>query len=83
MNSYSKRERYYEVVSILSYLRVEKDYLPWKTVSKHVKDIVDVIEYRPSFYQFSVRIIQFKNTLQPLPPFLLKFFVLEFFQFRA
>lgn len=38
---------------MLSYLRDEFDYLPWKTVNKHVKDMVDILDYRPSFYAVS------------------------------
>jgi hypothetical protein len=54
MNAFTKKERYQDLVNILSYLRKEKDYLPWKTVSKHVNDMVDILDYRPSFYAVSV-----------------------------
>jgi hypothetical protein len=39
----------------MGYLRYETDLLPWRTAGKHLKDMVDIIQYRPSFYAVSVR----------------------------
>jgi len=38
---------------VLSYLVRENNYIPWKTVSKHLHDIISVLEYRRSFYPVS------------------------------
>jgi phospholipase C len=51
------------LVNVLGYLRNENDVLPWRTAAKHVKDMVDIIQYRPSFYAVSVFIITFYQNL--------------------
>lgn len=55
MSAYVNGERYHDVADILSYLRIEKGYLPWKTVQKHVFDLLGVLDYRNTFYAISVR----------------------------
>jgi hypothetical protein len=56
-NAYSGKESYSFLVNVLGYLKDEKDLLPWRTSAKHVKDMVDIIQYRPSFYAVSVSFI--------------------------
>lgn len=53
VNTFTEKERYSELVDILSYLRGEKDMIPWRTVHKHVTDMVGILEYRSTFYPVS------------------------------
>lgn len=54
MNTFTGKTSYFQLVDFLSYLPEEKEYLPWKTVHKHVSDLADVLEYKRSFYAVSV-----------------------------
>lgn len=53
INAYSERLDYQVVVDVLSYLSAEEQYLPWRTVHKHLSDMLGVLEYRKSFYEVS------------------------------
>jgi aminopeptidase N len=53
VNTFTEKERYSELVDILSYLRGERDLIPWRTVHKHVSDMVGILEYRATFYPVS------------------------------
>lgn len=50
VNAFVEKEKYRDLVDILSYSHLERDLIPWKTMKKHVYDLVDILEYRSSFY---------------------------------
>jgi hypothetical protein len=56
VNAFTERTSYFQLVDVLSYLRVERDYLPWRTVYKHVIDMTEILEYKSSFIEFSVNL---------------------------
>ena len=54
VDSYVEPSKYASLVSMLSYLSNEKDYLPWQTLVKHSFNMFKVLDYKRSFYQVSV-----------------------------
>ena len=55
-DAYSDRNEYttYNRLAIfLNYLENENDYLPWRTVYKHLNDIIDILEFKQPFNQLS------------------------------
>ena len=54
LNAFTERTSYCVVRDILSYLRNERDYLPWRTVYKHLFDLSEILQYRREFIDISV-----------------------------
>ena len=54
LNAFTERTSYCTLVDVLSYLRVERDYLPWRTVFKHVYDLGEILQYKKEFIELSV-----------------------------
>lgn len=54
VNAYSGIYAYKDLTDLFMYLKFERDYLPWKTLSYHLNLMLSVLEYRQSFYQVSV-----------------------------
>lgn len=53
LNAYSQRTNYQQVVDLLLYIDLERDYLPWRTVHKHLTDMSSILEFRAAFYPVS------------------------------
>jgi len=53
INGFTERTSYFQVVDVLSYLNRESDYLPWKTVEKHLNDMAGILDYKQPFLQVS------------------------------
>lgn len=53
INGFTERTTYFTVVDVLSYLTREKDYLPWRTVHKHLHDMAAILDYKQPFLQVS------------------------------
>jgi hypothetical protein len=54
VNAFTERTSYFTLVDVLSYLTRETSYLAWRTVHKHVNDMMNVLDYKRAFYQVSV-----------------------------
>ncbi len=55
VNGFTERTTYYILRDVVSYLYSnEKDYLPWKTLSKHLNDLLSVLDYKQTFYPIAV-----------------------------
>lgn len=72
VNGFTERTSYCVVVDVLSYLNRETDYLPWKTVLKHVNDLVGVLDYKEPFYEvarfFGSMMRKIENTMDLWSP---------------
>lgn len=60
INTFNGKTSYKILTDFLSYLVTETEYLPWKTVHKHVSDLAAILEYRRSFYSVSVSLLKIK-----------------------
>ena len=69
-DAYSDRNEYTtynRLAKLLNYLEYENAYLPWRTVFKHVNDIIDILEFKQPFEQLSryfKKIIHQKSVLK-------------------
>ena len=54
VNAFTERTSYCQLTHVLSYLRHERDYLPWRTVYKHLVDMTDILQYKKAFVEVSV-----------------------------
>ena len=69
VDAYSDRNNYTtynRLALLLKYLENETDYYPWRTVHKHLNDILDILEYKQPFEEvsrFFRKLIQ-KNSLK-------------------
>jgi hypothetical protein len=54
MNAFSEKNRYNLVVDVLSYLRNERELVPWRATYKHLMQMISILEYRNSFYPVAV-----------------------------
>ncbi|CAF1012394.1 unnamed protein product, partial [Brachionus calyciflorus] len=53
VNGFTERTSYFQVVDVLAYLTRESDYLPWRTVYKHLNDMASILDYKQPFLQVS------------------------------
>lgn len=59
MNAFSEKNRYSTVVDVLTYLRIERELVPWRAAYKHLMQMISILEYRNSFYPVAVSLILF------------------------
>lgn len=64
VNGFTERTSYVQVVDVLSYLTREKDYLPWKTLHKHISDMVGILDYKEPFLQVSSFFTSMMRTIE-------------------
>lgn len=50
MNAFANRSSYQDLTDFLAILVNEQDYLPWRTIYKHLNELESFLEYRKSFY---------------------------------
>jgi aminopeptidase N len=64
LNSFTERTSYCILRDVLSYLEVERDYLPWRTVHKHLTDMTNVLHYKKEFIDISTYFIALLRTVE-------------------
>jgi len=72
-NGFTERQTYYIVRDVVSYLyNAERDYLPWKTLSKHLNDLFSILDYKQTFYPvaeyFNLEMRNIEDELDPWNP---------------